>query len=694
MSTPHHHSQHTLALTNCQSNENVKEVIGAFQRTSDLPCETWADVTGTLMLVSNYEHCLLEDSDWVVLAAGFCYRYQGAFGGQSELGAERLSFAQTVLRYCRGTNSFLEEDLARRLRRCSGHFSLHIIRKGILDDNGRVIASPRLWVFNDPFGFMPVYFARASDADENAYILTSSIDCIKPLIEIDGNQPQLDWDIVAEYLVFGTTLGGKNTGSQHLFDRTMYKNISNLGPGCYFKSPIEGDTKVVRRYVQCYGALEEKLHEERCPPAKNKSTIYSQTNPSSRPRSIRGVQVAPTTKSPPMRYSKHSPKRPDTEVMFQFIKDCVEEARSYIHHVALTGGGDTRLLLACLLALQAESGDAGFTSDLVFQTHSQQSTDLLIARHLAKLFKLKHTRVTPLERSAANLHNTAPLRRKRSRLACFSRKSDEVEYSLHGRFGTEFLGCLCFYKSPLDVRGFDEIEQLRCDAEKWFTVIFGSAAESLQNPVDTLMERYEQLEQDKGAVEGMDAAYAFQLQLYTRCNLSDIYGGLRKGSWFSIPSTQFTRNQITPFLDNRLLHYMLNLTEAEKHEPYELYGKLYQSGVIPQMMLEVPSNNKLLTLHTQIPRAVKKSESRVRVKMPCFNVQDNAELRDRFQAVFWNGAKAFSNAHSSASIDPKEVSTDSRTEICALTSRVGPEAACRLSERLESFMLFCNRDNK
>ena len=73
--TPHHHSQHTLALTNCQSNEKVvNQVVDAFRATSDLPCETWSDVTGTLMLASNYEDCILEDNGWAVLVAGFCYR--------------------------------------------------------------------------------------------------------------------------------------------------------------------------------------------------------------------------------------------------------------------------------------------------------------------------------------------------------------------------------------------------------------------------------------------------------------------------------------------------------------------------------------------------------------------------------------------------------------------------------------------
>ena len=36
----------------------------------------------------------------------------------------------------------------------------------------------------------------------------------------------------------------------------------------------------------------------------------------------------------------------------------------------------------------------------------------------------------------------------------------EVEYVLHGRFVTEFLGCLCYDKSPLDVRA-EELEDFR-----------------------------------------------------------------------------------------------------------------------------------------------------------------------------------------------------------------------------------------
>ena len=122
----------------------------------------------------------------------------------------------------------------------------------------------------------------------------------------------------------------------------------------------------------------------------------------------------------------------------------------------------------------------------------------------------------------------------------------------------------------------------------------------------------------------LDVAYAFQLQLYTRSTLSDIYKGLRGGSWFSIPAAQFTRNAITPFLDNRLLQWMMcNVSVGVKNEPYRLYGQLYQSGAVPEYLLGVPSNNKLLCIHSEIPHAQKRPEAKARPHIPSFVSKSN-----------------------------------------------------------------------
>ena len=81
---------------------------------------------------------------------------------------------------------------------------------------------------------------------------------------------------------------------------------------------------------------------------------------------------------------------------------------------------------------------------------------------------------------------------------------------------------------------------------------------------------------DDNSPNKIDVTYTFQLQMYTRSTLSGIYKGLRRGSWFSIPTAQFTRNAITPFLDNRLLRWMMcHVSIRDKEGPYDLYGQLY-----------------------------------------------------------------------------------------------------------------------
>ena len=118
------------------------------------------------------------------------------------------------------------------------------------------------------------------------------------------------------------------------------------------------------------------------------------------------------------------------------------------------------------------------------------------------------------------------------------------------------------------------------------TLLSSFGCDLVQNPVDALHDCFCQLEYDRMTYavaarrkdgeqpsqstnddddnnpNKINVAYAFQLQLYTRSTLSDIYKGLRGGSWFSIPTAQFTRNAITPFLNNCLLRWMIIVCEV------------------------------------------------------------------------------------------------------------------------------------
>jgi len=262
-----------------------------------------------------------------------------------------------------------------------------------------------------------------------------------------------------------------------------------------------------------------------------------------------------------------------------------------------------------------------------------------------------------------------------------------------------------------------EVEELRPKATKLFRVIFRSSAsgedDTISNPMDALCDRFAELEKDQTVLEDQsndanpvcfDAGYAFQLQLYTRSCLSDIYKGLRGGSWFSIPNAMFSRNAITPFLDNTLLRLLMcSVSVRDKEEPYELYGKLYQqSAGIPGVLLKVPSNNKLLCTHTTIPRAIKAAETAPHPYLPKAAVAPSANtssrrqqalerVQERFHPVFWKGATAIFRK-APVKMDVDAVVNDAREDVRALVDLVGnAQDACLLSGRLQSFLLWHER---
>jgi len=871
----HNNSQHVLTIvayrkSHSQNSNNAdcvpaqEFVLQDFSKTSAtaLPIEIWRhdyetnhngnnDVSSSyVILASNYPNCILESEHFCVLSAGFPYHYQAAFGefekdndddddeasskANTDTTSNRKSFSRTVLDYCEalhhrrqtrtkeGTKIEIAESIGQRLKKVSGHFSLFMVRK---QQQTRGSKLGGFWAWNDPFGFLPVYHHRMGGnrnnnknninnnnnkyENENATtILSSHWDCIVPAI----SPLQLDWDVVAEYLTLGTTLGGRRTScsSSSSLDRTLVKHIGNLCPGTCLsiEAPdiasevknglLPPPTITMKSYIDCYGACEEILlakflskataaaaepdlpmghypsNDERMP-KNNNSCIHH----------IRGVKLAETKKDKknlmisPLPSSKgietmddnidnvdSSPAFSLTSVLdaiFAAFLSCIKAAlaQGHVGRAALTGGGDTRLILACLLLLlqeqhqqqQKQQKDSKAKSTITFQTHSKQKTDWQIARHLATLFGLKHEKIratsTTIEGAydlaslfsreevlLSNLHDQTPLRRKQKKKT-EKHKEDILSYTLHGRFGTEFLGCLCFDKSPLDVRNH-EIEELRPKATRWFRFMFVSAANdksirndecrhlprtktttTIRNPIDTLQERFDELEEDKTALEekannndsmvAFDVSYAFQLQLYTRTCLCDIYKGLRGGSWFSIPSAQFTRNAITPFLDNTLLRLVLCLVSVrDKEEPYELYGKLYNNNSnsnsdIMDILRKVPSNNKLLCNHTSIPRAIKAPEAKARPFLPkqlrstkksptahlCKHVLE--DLQHQFHPIFWKGAVAIFET-APVKMDATLVQEDPRKEVRAFVELVGNASdACLLSGRLQSFLLWHER---
>jgi hypothetical protein len=800
----HNNSQHVLAIVSTTyETQRDDRIVAAFSKTSALPCDVWrwngrngtgnlCSRTPSVLLASNYPHCILESDNFCVLSAGFPYHYKDAFCNDDENDDDRdspasKSFSKTVLEYCeaiRNQQGGLHEKIGRCLKKVSGHFSLFLLHKASTERN-----QSRFWAWNDAFGFMPVYCChqRRDGNNSDAVVLSSHWDCLVPAITAppttsSASLPlELDWDIVAEYLTFGTTLGGKrkdNFDGGGRFDRTLVRGIENLSPGTCLsivESSSSSLSATARSYTTSYGACEVLLS------ATNRKSgtakCWDPTPFSNDTLRIKGVKLAEAKKnkfhgekmtliSPLPTSMEDSPKSivdvaddcdgvtnplaPLAE-MFQAFSSCIDEAtaQGQVGRAALTGGGDTRLILACLLLQQQrqyekqqhskatpEMDSSNPVRAIIFQTHAKQKTDWLIAHHLATLFGLAHEqtfansnmmggwydhsylrlRSRREEACLSNLHDQIPLRRKQKK-AADKHKEDILSYTLHGRFGTEFLGCLCFDKSPLDVRNIKEVEELRPKATKRFCAIFRSSAsgedDTISNPMEALCDRFAELEKDQATLEdqsndgnavGFDTGYAFQLQLYTRSCLSDIYKGLRGGSWFSIPNAMFSRNAITPFLDNTLLRLLMcSVSVREKEEPYELYGKLYQlSHGIPSVLLKVPSNNKLLCTHTTIPRAIKAAEAAshpyvpTTIRAPKANKSPRRQqaldlLRDRFHPVFWKGAIAIFRK-APVKMDVDGVANDAREDVRALVDLVGnAQDACVLSGRLQSFVLWHGR---
>jgi hypothetical protein len=934
----HNNSQHVLAIVDVvvskssttTTKENDSMILEAFSKTSALPCDIWRyniniNDNISILLASNYPDCILESDNFCVLSAGFPYHYRDSFCETTETDdlpnkttttdlkitptAQQISFSKTVLDHCEAfvkreteNKHQLSETIGRCLKKVSGHFSLFLVRKTNPNESSSSSNSnnhPQFWAWNDPFGFMPVYHHGSN----NSIVLSSHWDCLVPAIVSPSTSTsastsstlssslELDWDIVAEYLTFGTTLGGgkqqdsSSSSIRRLFDRTLVRGIENLRPGTclILEAPPSSQAALenkkannkqdethlnflstsTRSYIACYGACEELLTAKRRKNDTNTISAESCAVPSKPEFSHHSLPLQQTRRFGRSHFSddnchhvkgvelvleKNSNKKNmisplpssidddtiqnfpnDTEnnnnniidtvsslpsassislfgEMFAAIFSCIEEAlaQGHVGRAALTGGGDTRLILACLLMLQQREQqhqdeqhhlqptchDNGNNyhntrATITFQTHSKQKTDWQIARHLAKLFRLKHKKIRPtsttMEGSGSsknlasllrlfrirlqeeivlsNLHDQNPLRRPQ-RNKRDKHRENVLSYTLHGRFGTEFLGCLCFDKSSLDIRTRQELEDFRPKATRWFKAIFrldggnddvdGHAttrATTIRNPIDTLCDRFEELHEDQKAFEAsaverrtddddkseqpiisFDFAYAFQLQLYTRSCLSDIYKGLRGGSWFSVPAAQFSRNAITPFLDNTLLRLLLcSVSVRDKEEPYELYGKLYlhlhhlhhhnsaaaAATAITNVLLKVPSNNKLLCNHTTIPRAIKAPEVKSRPYFPKFAIHKSrrshnageasaaphrhnqhqalASLREYFHPVFWKGAIAvFDDAP--VKMDATTVGNDTRESVRALVELVGnAQDACLLAGRLQSFLLWYER---
>lgn len=688
----------------------------------------------------------------------------------------------------------VQKALGSCLKQVSGHFTTYLCHK----------STETLLAYNDPFGFMPLFYTTT----DLCVGLSSYWDCL-PQAPGFGNL-SLDLHIVAEYLTLGSTLGGRDGC------RTFCQGVRNASPGlclCITDSlPFATGTASQgrrfspaikeSRYTRCFGGCElasKEAHDDALEVEAQKETLSNPWFESDFPipacfglltqcrlccsrggqytsagegHVIAGVKVEKLENQQKrlakFKSQQQQPLRPvgpevssdndegDHELVlcaaFLAVRRSVSRALRdvFITEAALTGGCDTRLALSCLTANHARK--------IVFQTHAKQQTDWRIARWIAGRLGLRHKKIKPgpsdPEGMMSMLHDQVPLRKQQRR--CGKRYKEEVAtHAMHGRFGTEFFGFLCFDKTSIAVRCAEDVQKLESPTTWLFHAMFINAEgkgiisrgnETIKddmtvcNPIRTLLVTMQRLAKERDELHAImhdnykgsqaaavvdsnaaakklslefDTAYALQLQLFTRAFLCDIYGGLRGGSWFAMPYAYFTRNAFSPFLDSQLLRLLLcRVPVRDKVAPFEWYARVYRCCV-PQLLLQVPSNNKLLCMHAGMPRAMKEPEkSRPpfhpdlfiprAVSNRCFSNARKAEnvetarqsaiaqLRCIFTPVFWDGAVAIT-ATSAIKMNTEDLAADTRPEVQALVNAVGPHNAGVLSARLASFLLWYER---
>jgi len=279
--TPHRNSQHVLAVSLVENTADdvLQGIRVAFEKTSQLPSSFLA--VGNVLFGSNYPDCLLESEDFAILCGGFPYNFHAAFDDVSDkntnnnkANAHDFSFASCILKLARSllpcdtekaaainTTTLLQDiqqAIGQRLVHVSGHFSVMLCHKH----------SETLLVWNDPFGFMPLFFATTS----SCIALSSYWDCL--VYAPDFGSLSLNWNIVAEYLTLGTTLGGTLRSGRLNGSGTFCHGIQNALPGTNLLIHCDGCGGDVRhrsssrivaveqhRYTRCYGACDLVLSE-------------------------------------------------------------------------------------------------------------------------------------------------------------------------------------------------------------------------------------------------------------------------------------------------------------------------------------------------------------------------------------------------------------------------------------------------
>lgn len=170
----------------------------------------------SILDLSDAGHQPMETADgrYAITYNGECYNFREVARDLGIGGFRSGSDTEVVLRV------FAAEGLA-CLPRLNGMFAFAVHDR----------SAGELWLVRDRLGIKPLYYSLDSDA-----LLFASE--VRPLLELAGETPSCDPTLLAEWLYYGNSLGGK----------TLFRGIRQLTPGHALRLRIRDWTQEVRAY--------------------------------------------------------------------------------------------------------------------------------------------------------------------------------------------------------------------------------------------------------------------------------------------------------------------------------------------------------------------------------------------------------------------------------------------------------------
>ena len=313
----------------------------------------------------------------------------------------------------------------------------------------------------------------------------------QPLLKYSNFRSDLNYDAIAEYFIMGFTLN----------DKTFFKHIESLAPAT---------------------VLESKA---------NKLTSYKYDT--------LDIEI-----------QRGKPITFFAERIEKAFKAAVNIRKEEINTCTLSGGLDTRFILACL-----SSEDRKRKQFITYQSphfKEDEDKDVICAKILAEKFKLKHNIV------------------KRQDEVDFSEKFFDdmrytaMQYSLKGIFGGELLGGDYLKLFPRVNYTYKRLDYINKLLARYFTKSFIKKIDGL-----TDLCFYRQLNKDKAMFK--NKRLLFSIDVLSRSFFTSVYKGAFSG-WLC-PYSFFLNYYRYPFIDKEFLKILLSVP-PEYLQNYTLYIEL------------------------------------------------------------------------------------------------------------------------